>query len=72
MISTTAYLFLGDSNKCSLDAYATGSSVVWNDDKLAEATALSRESYKDVVREEASQQDFDINNVEVREDEDCS
>ena len=33
---------------------------------------MSRESYKNVVREEASQQSFDINNVEVREGEDCS
>ena len=31
---------------------------------------LSRDSYKSVVREEASQQGFDINNVEVREGED--
>ena len=37
-----------------------------------EATALSRDSYKSAVREEASQQGFDINNVEVREDEDHS
>ena len=37
-----------------------------------EATALSRDSYKSAVREEASQQGFDINNVEVREGEDHS
>ena len=37
-----------------------------------EAIALSRASYKGVVREEASQQDFGINNVEVREGEDNS
>ena len=33
---------------------------------------LSCDSYKSVVREEASQQGFDINNVEVREGEDYS
>ena len=53
-------------------AYATWLSIVLKDHKSAEATALSRESYKNVVREEASQQGFDINNVEVREGEDYS
>ena len=37
--------------------------------KSAEAIALSQESYKNEVREEASQQGFDVNNVEVREGE---
>ena len=37
-----------------------------------EATALSRDLYKSVVREEASQQGFDINNVEVRKGDDHS
>ena len=53
-------------------AYATWLSIVLKDHKSAEATALSRESYKNVVREEASQQGFDINNVEVRKGEDYS
>ena len=65
-------LFLGNSNKCPLDAYTTWLSIVLKDHKSAEAIALSRESYKNVVREEASQQGFDINNVEVREGEDYS
>ena len=66
-------LSLGNSNKSSLDAYASWSSiVVLKDHKSMEATALSRDSYKSVVREEASQQGFDMNNVEVREGEDHS
>ena len=65
-------LFLGNSNKCSLDAYATWLSIVLKDHKSAEAIALSRESYMNVVREEASQLGFDINNVEVREGKDYS
>ena len=40
--------------------------------KSVEATTLSSESYKNIVREEASLQDFDINNVEHREGEDYS
>ena len=47
---------LGNSNMPSLDAYATWLSVVLKDHKSAEAIALSRESYKSVVREEVSQQ----------------
>ena len=65
-------LFLGNSNKCSIDAYATWLSIVLKDHKSAEANALSCESYKNVVREGASQQGFDINIVEVREGEDYS
>ena len=65
-------LFLRTSNKCSLDAYATWLSTVLKDHKSVEAIALSRESCKNVVREEASQQGFDINYVEVREGEDYS
>ena len=66
-------LSLGNSNKSSLDAYGSWLSiVVLKDHKSMEATALSRDSYKSAVREEASQQGFDINNVEVREDEDHS
>ena len=63
------YLFLGNSNKCPFVVYATGLSTELKDYKSAEAIALSRESYKNVIREESSQQGFDINNVEVREDE---
>ena len=63
-------LFSGNSNKCCLDVYATWLSIVLKDHKSAEAIALSRESYKNIVREEASLPDFDINNVEVREGED--
>ena len=62
-------LFLGNSSKCSLDAYAAWLSIVLKDDKSVEPIALSREFYKNVVREKASQQGFDINNVEVREGE---
>ena len=47
---------LGNSNMPSLGAYATWLSVVLKDHKSAEAIALSRESYKSVVREEVSQQ----------------
>ena len=66
-------LSLGNSNKSSLDAYGSWLSiVVLKDHKSMEATALSRDSYKSAVREEASQQGFDINNVEVREGEDHS
>ena len=65
-------LFLGSSNKCSLDADAAWLSIALKDKKSAEAIALSRESYKNVFREEASQQGFDINSVEVREGEDYS
>ena len=46
--------------------------TVLKDHNSVEATALSRGSYKDMNREEASQQVFDINNVEVREVEDYS
>ena len=42
------------------------------DHKSAEAIALSPESYKRKVREEASQQGFDINDVEVKEGEEYS
>ena len=66
-------LSLGNSNKSSLDAYGSWLSiVVLKDHKSMEATALSRDSYKSAVREEASQRGFDINNVEVREGEDHS
>ena len=51
---------VGNSNKSSLDTYASWLSIVLKDHKSAEAIALSRESYKSVVREEASEQGFDI------------
>ena len=57
-------LSVGHSNKSSLGAYATRLS--------AEAVGLSRESYKSVARVEASQQGFNINNVDFREGEDHS
>ena len=63
---------LGNSNKSSLDACASWLTTVLKDHNSVEATALSRGSYKDMNREEASQQGFDINNVEVREVEDYS
>ena len=62
-------LFLGNSNKCSLDAYATLFSIVLKDHKLAEAITLSHESYKNVIREEASQQGFEKSNSEFRKGE---
>ena len=65
-------LSLGNASKCSLDVNATWLSTVLKDHKSAEVLALSRESYKNVDREEACQQGFDINNVEVREGEDYS
>ena len=63
---------LGNSNKSSLDACASWLATVLKDHNSVEATALSRGSYKDMNREEASQQGFDINDVEVREVEDYS
>ena len=50
-------------SKCSLDTYAKWLSIVLKDYKSAEGIAFPRESYKSVVREKASQQRFDINNV---------
>ena len=52
-------LSLGNPNKSSW------LSIVLEDYKSAEAVALSRESYKSMVREEASQQGFDIDKFEV-------
>ena len=63
---------LGNSNKSSFDACASWLTIVLKDHSSAEVIALSHGSYKAVVREEASQQGFDINNVEVREVEDYS
>ena len=63
---------LGNSNKSSFDACASWLTIVLKDHSSAEVIALSHGSYKAVVREEASQQGFDINNVEVREGEDHS
>ena len=63
---------LGNSNKSSLDACASWLTTVLKDHNSVEATALSHGSYKDMNREEASQQGFDINDVEVREVEDYS
>ena len=63
---------LGNSNKSSVDACASWLTIVLKDHSSAEVIALSHGSYKAVVREEASQQGFDINNVEVREVEDYS
>ena len=63
---------LGNSNKSSFDACASWLTTVLKDHNSVEATALSRGSYKDMNREEASQQGFDINDVEVREVEDYS
>ena len=65
-------LSLGNSNEYSLDAYVIWLSIVLKDYKSAEPIVLSRESYKSVVRQEDSQQGFDISNVEVRESEDYS
>ena len=70
--TTISPLFLGNSNKCSLDAYAKLLSTVLKDYKLAKAITLFRESHKNMIREEASQQDFDINNIEFRKGEDYS
>ena len=64
-------LVLGNSKKCSY-VYTAWLLIVLKDKKSAETTALSRESQKNVIREEASQQGFDINNVEVRKGEDYS
>ena len=61
-----------NSNKPSLDAYTSWLSIVLKNHKSAKEIALSRESYKSVVREGASQQGFDINNVSFREGEDYS
>ena len=72
MATITVSLSLSNSNKCSVDAYATQLSIVLKDHKSAEAIALSPESYKRKVREEASQQGFDINDVEVKEGEEYS
>lgn len=75
MISTSnrhSISFLGNSNKCSLDGCAKWLSTVLKDHKSAEAIVLSHESYKKEVREEASQQGFDIKNVEVRKGENYS
>ena len=63
---------LGNSNKSSFDACASWLTTVLKDHNSVEATALSRGSYKDMNSKEASQQVFDINNVEVREVEDYS
>ena len=63
---------LGNSNKSSFDACASWLTIVLKGHSSAEVIALSHGSYKAVVREEASQQGFDINNVEVREVEDYS
>ena len=71
-VTTSVSFFAGNSNTCSLDAYTSWLSIVLKDNKLVEAIALSRESYKNVVREEASQQGFDISNIKVREGEDFS
>ena len=65
-------LSLGNSNKSSLDVYGSWLTTVLKDHKSAEAIALSNELYKSVVREEAAQHGFDINNIEVREGEDYS
>ena len=65
-------LFLGNSNKCSLDTHATWLSIVLKDHKLAEAIALSRESYKNMIREEAPQHGFDKYKLEFREGEEYS
>ena len=70
--TTISPLFLGNSSKCSLDAYATLLSIVLKDYKLAKAITLSCESHKNMIREEASQQGFDINNIEFRKGEDYS
>ena len=58
-------LSLGNSNKSSFDAYASWLSIVLEVYKSAEAFALSCESYKIMVREEAFQQGFDIDKVEI-------
>ena len=58
-------LSLGNSNKSSSDAYASWLSIVLEVYKSAEAFALSCESYKSMVREEAFQQGFDIDKVEI-------
>ena len=63
---------LGNSKKSSFDACASWLTTVLKDHNSVEATALSRGSYKDMNSKEASQQVFDINNVEVREVEDYS
>ena len=65
-------LSLGNSNKSSLDAHASWLSILLKYHKSAEAIVLSCESHKSVVREEASQQSFDTDNVEVREGKDYS
>ena len=65
-------LFLGNSNKSSLDAHASCLSILLKYHKSAEAIVLPHESYKSMVREEASQQGFNTDNVEVREGEDYS
>ena len=63
---------LGNSNKSSLDACASWLTIALKDHNSVEVIPLSHGSYKPVVREDASQQGFDINNVEVREGEDYS
>lgn len=66
------YLSLGNSDKCSLDAYATWVSVVMKYYKSVEAIPLLSQTYKNVIREEPFLQVFDIKNVEIRESKDYS
>ena len=63
---------LGNSKKSSFDACASWLTTVLKDHNSVETIPLSRGSYKDMNREDVSQQGFDINNVEVREGEDYS
>lgn len=48
-----------------IDAYAAWLSIVLKYHKSAEEIALFRESYKNVVREEASQKGFDIKKLRL-------
>ena len=62
----------GDANKSPLDAYSASLSIVLKDHKSAEAIALSRESYENVIKEAAAQQGYDLISVKVTEGEDYS
>ena len=57
------YFFLKNSNKSPLDATAQSPFIFLKDHKSAKAITLTRESYENVVRQAAVEQEYKTENV---------